>query len=217
MHTAICAFPDRAAAARAADRLEAAGFARHDIHIEHRQVQDHVTMEGEGAASRDRPAPNDAWDGLEREVAVDKRVLEKFGRFFSILFGRNEHGHADTYATHLAGGRVVVVVDTDDEAQAQRATQLLHELEASDPTVLHRAQARPLRDIVGARQAEGLERSFGTARGEMPSTVRQDSIEEDRAMAAARAGERPGLVEDREAPGDKPGLRLKNMGRSDGL
>jgi hypothetical protein len=35
MHTALCTFDDRASAEEARDRLVAAGFARHDVHLEH--------------------------------------------------------------------------------------------------------------------------------------------------------------------------------------
>jgi hypothetical protein len=136
-----------------------------------------------------------------------------------MLFGRDEHsGHRDSYARQVESGAVVVVVDVRDEMQASEASLLLLELQASDMNVVDRAQQRPLRDIVGERQAAGLERSFGTARSEMPQATRgrQDSVEEDRAMAAARAGERPRL-EDSDADSDKPGLRPKNMGRSDGI
>ncbi|HEY8357420.1 MAG TPA: hypothetical protein VIL30_08145, partial [Ramlibacter sp.] len=216
MHTAICAFPDRAAAERAVEQLVAAGVDRQDVHLEHRSVDGDLTMPGEGAAPRDKPAPNDTWDGLEREVAVDRNILENFGRFFASLLGRDDHsGHIDTYSKHVERGSVVVAVDARDEAEARRASQLLHGLQASDTHVLHRAEQRPLRDIVGERQAGGMERAFGTARSEMPQGTRgrQDSVEEDRAMAAARAGDRPGLEEE----GDRPGLKLKNMGRSDGI
>lgn len=41
---------------------------------------------------------------------------------------------------------------------------------------------------------------------------RQDSVEEDRAMAAARAGDKPALED-----GERPGVKLKNMGRADGI
>lgn len=215
MHTAICAFDDRASAERAVEQLVAAGIDRRDVHLEHRSGDGELTMPGEGAAPRDKPAPNDAWDGLEREIAVDRNVLENFGRFFASLLGRDDHsGHIDTYAKHVERGSVVVVVDARDEAEASRASQLLHGLQASDMNVLHRAEQRPLRDLVGERQAGGIARSFGTARSEMPQGTRgrQDSVEEDRAMAAARAGDKP-VPED----GERPGLKLKNMGRSDGI
>ncbi|RYY85334.1 MAG: hypothetical protein EOO24_36665 [Comamonadaceae bacterium] len=215
MHTAICTFKDHATARQAMDRLAAAGIARHDMHLEHRTVDGELNATGEGAARRDKPAPNDNWDGLEREVAVDRSVLSSFGHFFASLLGQdNPSGYTDTYSQHVERGSVVLVVDADDETQARRASQLLNEAQASDMNLVHRPQQRPLRDIVGERQASGLERSFGTARGDLAQGVRgrQDSVEEDRAMAAARAGDKPGLED-----GDRPGVKLKNMGRSDGL
>jgi hypothetical protein len=42
MHTAICAFDDRARAEEAKQRLLQAGFARHDVHIEHKHMTGHV-------------------------------------------------------------------------------------------------------------------------------------------------------------------------------
>lgn len=186
MHTALCAFDDHASAERAVEQLVAAGVDRHDVHVEHR--------------------------GADRE---DRSAMENFGRFFVSLLGADDpKTHTDTYGKHLERGGVVVVVDSADEDAADKALRLLEELKASDMNVLHRPDQRPLRDIVGERQAAGIEQSFGTARSEMPQGTRgpQDSIEEDRAMAAARAGEKPDFVD-----GDKPGLKLKNMGVSDGL
>jgi hypothetical protein len=144
MHTAICAFDTHEQARQAVDALERAGFARHDLHIEHKQS----TSEGR--------APNDAWDGLEREVAVDRSVLSSFGHFFASLLGRDHpSGHVDTYTQHVERGGHVVVVDAHDDAEAQRAGALLRELQASDLNVVPRPEQRPLRDIVGMRQAQG--------------------------------------------------------------
>ncbi|RYY77952.1 MAG: hypothetical protein EOO24_44420, partial [Comamonadaceae bacterium] len=138
MHTTICAFSDRASAERALDRLVAAGIPRHDVHLEYRAVDGELRAPGEGAARRDRPAPNDAWDGLEREVAVDRGVLSSFGHFFASLLGQdNPSGRVDTYAQHVERGSVVLVVDADDEAQARRASELLREDNASDMDQLH--------------------------------------------------------------------------------
>ncbi|QJW84279.1 hypothetical protein HK414_11990 [Ramlibacter terrae] len=186
MHTAICAFNDRASADRAVEQLVAAGIDRRDVHVEHR--------------------------GGEVE---DRNALENFGRFFASLLGRDDPtAHADTYGKHVERGGLVVVVDARDADEADRASRLLHELQASDTNVLHRPEQRPLRDIVGERQATGMERSFGTARGEMPQGTRgrQDSVEEDRAMAAARAGDKPAMED-----GERPGVKPKNMGRADGI
>ena len=56
MHTAICAFDTREQAEQARDGLLRAGFARHDLHIEHQ----HASSEGDA---------NSSWDGMEREIA----------------------------------------------------------------------------------------------------------------------------------------------------
>lgn len=143
MHTALCAFDSADAARQAVDALVRAGFARHDIHIEN----EHATSEGR--------APNDAWDGQEREVAVDRGVLSSFGHFFASLLGRDHpSGHVDTYTQHVERGGHVVVVDARDEAEAQRAQTLLNALEARDVNVVARGEQPPLRDIVGMRQAQ---------------------------------------------------------------
>jgi hypothetical protein len=91
MHTAICAFEDKVRAEQAIDSLVRAGFARHDLHIQHKQL----AGQGEDA--------NDRWDALEREIAVDPGVVTAFGRFFARLFGRDHvKGHVDTYTSSEA-------------------------------------------------------------------------------------------------------------------
>ena len=170
MHTAICAFDTHEQARRAADAVIAGGFDRHDVHIEHK----HSTSEG--------PAPNDQWDGLEREVAVDRGVLSSFGHFFTSLFGR-DGGHADTYTDHVERGGHVVVVDARDEAQAQRARTMLHAMEAGHLDVVHRADQLPLRDIIGTRRAlETTSRDNYEATGSFASTA--SPLERERAVAS---------------------------------
>lgn len=143
MHTAICAFTDRERADAAVDELVRAGFAREDIHVE-----DKKTSEGRDA--------NDAWDGLEREVAVDRSVLSSYGHFFASLLGRdNPSGHVDTYSDHVKRGSYVVVVDADDAASAERARGLLQGLRAGDLTVVHRHAQQRLRDIVAISPTTG--------------------------------------------------------------
>lgn len=136
MHTAICAFDDRARAEEAMQRLLQAGFARHDVHIEHQ----HTTGEGDAAA-------ND-----EAHAARDRGALSSFGHFFASLLGRdNPSGHADTYSQHVERGGCVLVVDADDEAQARRAEDLLRDMQGTDLRLLQRGEQQPLRDIVGLR------------------------------------------------------------------
>jgi hypothetical protein len=150
MHTALCAFDDRARAEQARDSLLQAGFAPPDVHIEHK----HAATEGRDA--------NDRWDGQEREIAVDRGVLSSYGHFFASLLGRdNPSGHADTYSQHVERGSYVVVVDADDDAEAQRARTVLDGMRAGDLNVVHRLRQRPLREIVSTRREPELEHAPG--------------------------------------------------------
>ena len=150
MHTTLCAFDERGQAEKARDSLLQAGFAAHDVHIEHKHAP---------AESRDA---NDAWDGQEREIAVDRGVLSNFGHFFASLLGRdNPSGHADTYSQHVERGAFVVVVDADNDAEAQRARGVLQGLQAGHMNVVHRNEQRPLRDIVARRRDPELEHAPG--------------------------------------------------------
>ncbi|MBI5277103.1 MAG: hypothetical protein HY854_11640 [Burkholderiales bacterium] len=139
MHTVLCAFTDPAAADRAVDRLVDAGFSREDIHKQHRDL--HV----------DSAMSTEDWDGMEREVAVDRHVLEAIGNFFSNLFGQDhKQGHAGTYAELVKRGECVVVVDAEDELRAQRAAALLDGAGGRDRNIVPRSHKR-LKDIVGGK------------------------------------------------------------------
>ena len=139
MHTALCTFDEKARAEQAVDNLVTAGFPRQDLHIEHKQL----------SAEADA---NDRFDGMEREVALDRDVVASFGNFFARLFGRNDEPHVDTYGGHVARGGYVVVVDTSEPGEAERARRMLNDWQAGDLNVVHRPQQPPLRDIVGLRQ-----------------------------------------------------------------
>ena len=195
MHTAICAFDDRARAEQAVDGLVRSGFARHDVHIEHKH------------AHAEHADANDRWDGMEREIAVDRGVLSSFGHFFASLFGRdNPSGHVDTYAQHVERGSYVVVVDTRDEAEAERARTLLHGMQAGDLNVVHRGEQRPLRDIVGMRQDEAplVERSREPYDSWAPAT--SSNMESDHALASHRV-----------SPTTGPELRDPDIERAPGM
>jgi len=140
MHTALCTFDDQARAEQAVDNLVTAGFPRQDLHIEHQQLR---TAESDA---------NDRFDGMEREVALGRDVVASFGNFFARLFGRNDEPHADTYGRHVERGGYVVVVDTSEPGEAERARRMLNDWQAGDLNVVHRPQQPPLRDIVGQRQ-----------------------------------------------------------------
>lgn len=169
MHTAICAFDDRRQAEEALQKLEAAGFARHDLHIEHKNAASERGGSG--------------WDGTQREIH-DRGVLSSFGHFFASLLGRdNPSGHADTYSQHVERGGFVVVVDAGSEDQAQRARTLLQEMRAGDLHIVPRAGQRPLRDLVGRDEPAGMiERSREAYEGWSPA----ESMARERAMASHR-------------------------------
>lgn len=200
MHTAICAFDDKQRAREAVDSLVRAGFARDDLHIEHRH-----------AAREDKADANDRWDGMEREIAVDRSVLSSFGHFFASLFGRdNGTAHADTYSRHVERGGYVVVVDTHDAAEAERARLMLQDMRAGDLSVVERREQTPLRDIVGMRQSEAeMERSREAGAGAWTSNDNAGAViasERDRAMASNVVSPRTG-----------PDLRDPDIERAPGL
>lgn len=199
MHTIICTFDDKARAREAVDALVRAGFARSDLHIEHRQ------------AATESAAANDNWDSMEREVAVDPHVVTSFGQFFARLFGRDHlGGHGDRYAGHVERGGHVVVADTRDAGEAERARSVLSAMHAGDLDVVHREKQRPLRDILGSRE-EGrtgiFERSrdvyqgAGAAAGASPV-----ERERERAMASRTV-----------SPSNGPDLRDSDPDRAPGL
>jgi len=161
MHTAICAFDDQARADEAVDSLVRSGFARHDVHIEHK----HLATSGHHSGT-------DRWDGMEREVAVDRSRLASFMDFFGDLFShRDMRDQVDMYSQHVHGGKFVVVVDTHDQAEAERARAMLGGMQANDLSVVHRPEQTPLRDLVARRQADTsgtagmMERSTETYEG----------------------------------------------------
>lgn len=138
MHTAICTFDERPLAEQAVERLVRAGFERHDVHLEQRHP-----------------------DGSPMEERRDHDVVGKFS-FFERLFGAGKHApHAQTYTSALERGLYVVLVEHQDEAEAERAQQVLHGMNPSDLARVHRAGEPPLRDVVAERKPERAVASQG--------------------------------------------------------
>jgi hypothetical protein len=198
MHTAICAFDDKGRARDAVDTLVRAGFPRHDLHIEHKRAA------AEGADANDR------WDGMEREVAVDRHVLESFGNFFARLFSRDDsRSHADAYARHVERGSYVVVVDTKDAAEADRARAMLHDMQAGDLTIVDRRDEPPLRDIVGLR---------GDGTGPGTAGMAERSREPYEGGSSPSLGERDrAMASNALSPTTGPDLRDPELDRAPGL
>jgi hypothetical protein len=157
MHTAICTFDDRAAAEQAAERLVQAGFDRREIHVEHRHADGTPMAEGDAGAER-----------------RDQDVVGKFS-FFERLFGAGKHTpHADTYGLAVERGLYVVLVESRDESEAQRAQDVLHGLNPSDVALVHRPGEPPLREVIAEREAGSIEQRFGTARSDMGASHTMD-------------------------------------------
>jgi uncharacterized protein (TIGR02271 family) len=118
VHTVISTFETREAALQAMNRLVDEGFDRNDIHLEDRETH------ASGATTRS--------DGTGGEHA-HRGVMESIGHFFASLFGEDNHeGHSGTYSEAVRRGSSVVVVDADDETEAQRARSLMEQLGAYD-------------------------------------------------------------------------------------
>jgi len=167
MHTAICTFEDRALAEQAVQRLAQAGYARDDIHMEHRRA--------DGSPMEDR----------------DAYGVGTF-EFFERLFGSGSHAeHAGTYAGAVDRGLFVVMVEHQEEAEAERAQNVLHGMEASDMNLLHRAGQPALRDVIAERGESDIERSFGTSRADMGASHGEPAFPVDTEAQREREVERP--------------------------
>jgi len=131
MQTIIGAFDDTATAQRAVERLVQSGFDRDDVHVEQQQGG----QMQQGGLQNETRQQGANWDGQEREVGADRRG------FFAKLFGMDDDdnlqqnqyaSHAYTYDEAVRRGSAVVVVDAQDDTQADRASALLHECGAVD-------------------------------------------------------------------------------------
>jgi uncharacterized protein (TIGR02271 family) len=117
VHTVISTFETRAAALQAMNRLVDEGFDRNDIHIE--DCETHASRLG---------THSDGTDGTREHRSA-------IGRFFATLFGDdndNNREYSGTYAEAASRGSSIVVVDADDETEAQRARSLMEQLGAYD-------------------------------------------------------------------------------------
>lgn len=180
MHTAICAFDTEDAARNAVDRLVELGFARRDIHVEHRTTMERAPRSPVGT------------EGQLPEAPGERGPLEAFGHFVVSLFGRDHPtGEPRGYQELVERGHAVVVVDVADPAEAKRAQDLLEEMEARQFQLLERRGQRPLHELVGMRRASDkrsvLGQSYGpsladTAAAQVPA--RESTYDTERATAS---------------------------------
>lgn len=188
MHTAICSFEHRDIALRARDRLLESGFEERDVHLQHRGPTDSDAM---GEDPR-------AWEGTDREIAASRGMVDKVAGFFVRLFGadRNPREH-EVYEQAVDRGCTVVVVDTDDEAEAARARALLHDLQAADLNVFHRPDQQRVHEILGHRlphRSGGLQGSYQDRSSAFDTETARPAAERERATAAG------GPVDKAQAP-----------------
>jgi hypothetical protein len=177
MQTLISVFKDRGDVRRAVQRLLQAGFAQDDLRLQ------------ESREERGEHDPKDVEVGdrtmasAEREVAVDRKVLDSLGHFFVSLFGRDRgEKHADTYGNQVRRGNSVLVVDARDDREAESAAVILHDCGAVEVDDHHRGgTAPPLRDIVAQRNAR-TESPLADRAGQVSKQMREDR--EERAYAA---------------------------------
>jgi uncharacterized protein (TIGR02271 family) len=137
MQTVIGAFDDRATAQRAVDELVRSGLDRSDVHVEQ--------QEGSGGGT--------AGHQVQQGKADHEQGI--FGGFFTDLFGLDNPTHADrasTYTEAVRRGTSVVVVDAQDERQADQAADVLHRLGAVD--VDERAQQWRSQGWTGGAQTQ---------------------------------------------------------------
>ncbi|MES3003133.1 MAG: hypothetical protein V4787_20750 [Pseudomonadota bacterium] len=233
MQTLISVFDDRATARRAIERLVEAGFARSELHLqEPDEVRPETTTASAESDAQDRAVGRMAMNSAEREVAVDRGVLESIGHFFTSLMGKDHKRHAGAYSEAMRRGSSVVVVDAKDDHEAETAAAMLHQLGAVDvndraeqwradgwdgevdpdgrdathPGVRSylRDEQTPLRDIVAQRRTQ-LDRPDMTryANAERPPETLEDRAGRVATERAVAFGDGP-RNEPRDADG-KPG------------
>jgi hypothetical protein len=186
MQTLISVFRDRAGARKAHDRLLQQGFSRGAVHMY------------EGAQGRRAMADEEAVDELadhtmqsaEREIAVDRGVLDSLGHFFVSMFGQDRgEAAAGEYGSHVDGGRSVVVCDARTDMEAEAAAVTLHECGAIEVEDHH--------DSGGAANHPGV-RMYERRAPTLADSAHQRNMREE-SLLAQRAGQvSKELKEDRE-------------------
>jgi uncharacterized protein (TIGR02271 family) len=148
MQTVISAFDDYQGAERAVERLVEAGFSRGDVHIERGDQAELFSAE---------QARTTTGDGTRGEYE-NRGVLSSIGHFFTSLFGMDTpESDAHTYTEAVRRGSSVVVVDVNDEPQAERAVSIMQEMGAVD--VDERANQWRAAGWSGGRMDAGRERT----------------------------------------------------------
>jgi hypothetical protein len=120
MQTVVSVFETRQAAERAVDRLLQAGF---EINRVHRH---------EGAAPANTAAAASPGSTGKGDFDADRGLPSSIGHFFASVFGQDPPaGYADRYVELVRRGHSVVVIQSADDEESDRATTIVRELGAS--------------------------------------------------------------------------------------
>jgi len=182
MQTLISVFDDRAAARRAVDRLTKAGFTHDDVHL-------HESGEVRRGETDDEHEQNleigdRTMHTAEREVAVDRGVLDSLGHFFVSLFGQDRgEKAAGMYRGSVERGHSVVIVDARTDPDAEAAAFILHDSGAIDVDDRDSSGGTPTQPGVRAyeRQSNVSLKDLAYQR-----QAREDSLMADRAGQVSR-------------------------------
>ncbi|MFM9434958.1 uncharacterized protein (TIGR02271 family) [Janthinobacterium sp. CG_23.3] len=108
-HTLVAVFDNRADAQQAKDELLSSGFASQDVRL----------SEGDAAS-----AGVDQRSGADASVN-DGSIGSSIKSFFSNMFGTDTDEHAQKYSTAVSRGSYVLTVSADDEAEVERAADIV--------------------------------------------------------------------------------------------
>ncbi len=123
MPKVISAFDNHDSARRAVEHLVQAGFHRGDVH---------VARGGEADLFSSSTAPMQ-WGGQHQEHHEGRGVLSSIGHALASVFGMDTpDAETQEFLEAVRRGHSVVVVEWADDAQAQRAKQIMRDLGAVD-------------------------------------------------------------------------------------
>jgi hypothetical protein len=178
MQTLISVFDDRANARKAVDRLVKAGFTRDDVHL--REAGDGaIESAPQDDESVNREIGERTMHTAEREVAVDRDVLDSLAHFFVNLFGDHDGRRAaNGYRKSIERGHSVVLVDARSDNEAEVAAVILHEQGAVDVDDRDTSGGTPAQPGVRMYQREGR---LTLSEAAKQRELREESLLADRA------------------------------------
>jgi len=199
MQTVISAFDDARTARRAVARLVSAGFPRDDVHVH-----------GAHESARLSASPGRVGSA---EHEHDRGVLASIGHVLASLFGADSpRGDAGNYTEAVRRGSCVVLVDAQDERQAERAADVLEQAGAIDMderTNQWRAEGWARDDVAQVRARGGvrvIQRESGQPVREMAWVREERAFASDREASPRDAGSPPSSDRERQS---RPSARTR--------